>query len=254
MDTPSPRPRVLLIHGAWQGAWVWEGLTPYLLAAGLDVDAPDLPGNGGDNVSPLDVSLGLYIEFLSRRLDGWAEPVAIVAHSGGGVIASQLAEHRPERIACIVYLAGMMLPSGMGFAELIDGLPVADLAAQGIGPHLIWSHDRRVSRVPVQAAVDIFLQDVPHDQAVRAAKRLTPQGERGRALVATLTPERFGRTPRLYVEAIHDRSVVLEAQRAMQALSPGAEVVSLPTGHAPHVAAPELTAQAILPTLKRWLR
>ena len=68
-------------------------------------------------------------------------------------------------------------------------------------------------------------------------------------MAATLTPERFGRTPRLYVEASGDLTVVPAAQRRMQVLTPGAEVVSLPTGHAPHVVAPGPTITAILPWL-----
>ncbi|WVM91593.1 hypothetical protein ULG90_16525 [Halopseudomonas pachastrellae] len=54
-------------------------------------------------------------------------------------------------------------------------------------------------------------------------------------MVANWTAERFGRLPRLYLEATEDRSVVLAVQRKMQALVPGAQVVSLPCGHVPQV-------------------
>jgi len=64
-------------------------------------------------------------------------------------------------------------------------------------------------------------------------------------LIPTWSPERFGRLPRLYVEAKKDRSVVLPVQRRMQQLVPGAEVVSLDTGHVPQVAAPEAVASAL---------
>ena len=43
---------VILIHGAWQGSWVWARLTPYLHAAGFDAHAVDLPGNGVDGTDP----------------------------------------------------------------------------------------------------------------------------------------------------------------------------------------------------------
>ncbi|HUO22357.1 MAG TPA: alpha/beta fold hydrolase [Caulobacteraceae bacterium] len=245
--------RVLLIHGAWQGAWVWEALTPHLLQAGFEVDAPDLPGNGADGLDPREASLERYVDFLSARLDGAPGPVVVIGHSGGGVVASQLAEARPDKVAGLVYLAGMMLPSGMPYADLASALIAEGVEASGIWPYLAWSDDGLVSCVPAEAAADIFLHDAPRDLALEAGRRLTPQGERGRHLIAALTPERFGGIPRLYVEALEDRSLVLAAQRRMQALTPGAEVVSLRTGHAPHVSAPERTAQAILPALKRWL-
>ena len=63
------------------------------------------------------------------------------------------------------------------------------------------------------------------------------------------TAERYGRIPRLYIETLDDRSVILPVQRAMQVLAPGASVVSLPTGHAPQLSAPARLAEAIIPFL-----
>jgi pimeloyl-ACP methyl ester carboxylesterase len=103
--------------------------------------------------------------------------------------------------------------------------------------------------VPIPAALAYFFHDYPSLEAAAAAQRLTPQPERGRAARTRLTPERFGRVPRLYVEAEADRSIILACQRRMQALVPGAEVVTLPTGHAPQLAAPSLLADALLPFL-----
>ena len=233
-----PTTDLLLIHGAWQGAWVWDALTPLLTAAGYTVDAPDLPDRA---------TLDDYVAFLSVRLP---HPAIVIGHSGGGVVASQLAEARPDSVLGLVYLAGIMLPSGTGFSEVVAPLLPDHPEASGISPFLQWSADRMYSTVPPEAACDIFLQDVPREAAMAAGRRLTPQYEPGRSTVPHLTAQRFGAIPRLYVEALHDRSVVLAAQRRMQALTPGADIVSLPTGHAPHVADPAATAAAILP----WLR
>jgi len=41
-----------LIHGAWQGAWVWQKLTPLIEAAGHAAVAVDLPGDGHDDTPP----------------------------------------------------------------------------------------------------------------------------------------------------------------------------------------------------------
>ena len=53
------------------------------------------------------------------------------------------------------------------------------------------------------------------------------------------------------IEALHDKSVTPSVQRLVRELTPGAEVVSLPTGHAPQYSAPDLLARAILPYLTR---
>ena len=103
--------------------------------------------------------------------------------------------------------------------------------------------------MPAQAAIAFFLQDCPAEDAAAAAARLTPQGEGGRAVTTPATALRYGRIPRLYVEALHDRSVILPVQRAMQARAPGALIVSLPTGHAPQFSAPAALAKAVIPFL-----
>jgi pimeloyl-ACP methyl ester carboxylesterase len=241
---------VLLVHGAWQGSWSWERLTPLLLEAGLDVQLLDLPGNGSDDTDPADVSLELYVAAVNRHLSAIKGGVSIVAHSGAGVVASQVADAYPERIDSLVYIAGMMLPDGLSFAEVVASVLDDDPSAAGIGPHLVWSEDRLTSRVPIEAARRIFYQDCSNDLAEAAARQLTPQPERGRAVRPRLSPERFGRIPRLYIETGNDRSVVLTVQRRMRTLVPGARVASLPTGHAPQLAAPEKLADCIIPWLQ----
>ena len=37
---------VILVHGAWHGAWCWERVVPELAARGIDTVAVDLPGHG----------------------------------------------------------------------------------------------------------------------------------------------------------------------------------------------------------------
>ncbi len=241
---------VLLIHGAWQGSWVWDALAPLLEAEGLSVRAIDLPGNGSDDVDPRDVTLDLYLEYLDGVLEAIGRPVSLVAHSGGGMVATALAERHADRIARIIYIAGMMLPSDWSFADVQREIDGENAAPSGVTGELSWSADRQVSSVPRAAATAILFSDCPPDLAASGAARLTPQGEGGRAIRVTTTPERFGRVPRVYVEATEDRSVLLKVQRRMQQLVPGATVISLPTGHAPHVSAPHLLAEALLPFLR----
>ncbi len=142
-----------------------------------------------------------------------------------------------------------MLPNGMGFADLVAELKDDHLDAAGVAPHLVWSSDRSTSRVPLQAALVYFFHDCSAADAIAAAQRLTPQPDRGRSIRTRLTPQRFGRIPRLYVEAQADRAVILACQRRMQDLVPGSEVVTIPTGHAPHLGAPRILADALIPFL-----
>lgn len=239
------RPTLVLIHGAWAGSWVWAQLTPLLQARGYAVLTPDMPGSPQHPAAPDRLSLHGCVEHVLGCCAGVAAPIMLVGHSGGGAIVTQAAELMAERVAGVIYIAGMMLPSGSGFAEVIAGVIKSEPGASGIGPYLQWSADRSVSWVPVEAIREIFLQDLPDDLALAAAERFSLQPEGTRTLVPVWTQERFGRLPRLYVEALQDRSVVLAAQRRMQALVPGAEVVSLDTGHVPQASAPDVLAEVI---------
>lgn len=242
----------ILIHGAWQGSWAWGRLLPFLEQAGIPALAVDLPGNGAEPAPAGDVTLDSYLDYFGRLFDRLApgDTVALVGHSGGGLVATAIAERFRERVSRIAYVAGMMLPSGVSFGGLQRDMQFDQGALSGISNELDWSADRKVSTVRRAAAKAIFFSDCTPDQAEAAAARLTPQPEGGRAISVLHTPERFGTLPRLYIEATEDRSIPIALQRRMQEMLPGARVVSLPTGHAPHFSAPDLVAKALVPFLK----
>jgi len=242
---------LVLVHGAWQGAWSFDAWAPLLRQRGWQVHALDLPGNGWGPGADAPAGLDAYVDHVAGVLAALDGPAVLVGHSGGGLTASQVAEALPQRVAGLVYLAGMMLPSGLRFAELLRHCqaeqPARPLA--GIGPHLLWDAAHQHSRVPEAAALDVFLHDCPPEAARRAAALLRPQPERGRDLVNTLSPGRYGRVPRVYVECTQDRSIGLPLQRAMQALSPGALRLTLDCGHVPQLAQPLLLTEQLAPVL-----
>ncbi|MDJ1006329.1 MAG: alpha/beta fold hydrolase [Paracoccaceae bacterium] len=245
---PEPRPPVLLIHGAWQGSWVWESQVPALAAAGYSPIALDLPGNGVDGRDPREVTFEDHLAFAGAAMPSDRGPVAIVAHSGGGVLATALAEAHPQRVAQIVYVAGMMLPSGVTFPEFCAPFVAADTAALGIAAHL--EDLGGATGVPKAAAMEVFYHDCTPAAANAAAARLTPQGEAVRAPRVHWTPAGAGRIPRAYIRCDADRSVLPEVQDAMVAAWPGARLHRLGCGHAPMLAAPDELGDALLALLR----
>ncbi len=234
-----------LIHGAWAGSWVWNRLAPLLRARGYRVITPDLPGSNVHPQNAEEASLEdcvREIRTVTENVDG---PLFFLGHSGGGAVATQAAEEMADRVSGVIFLAGMMLPSDTGFAGIINELLPRDPSAAGIGPYLQWSEDRTLSRVPEDAACSIFFNDLPRQQAREAASRLGWQAEGSRALVPVWSNAGFGSLPRLYIEATRDRSVTLPLQRAMQARTPGARVITLESGHVPQVSQPEAVADAV---------
>jgi pimeloyl-ACP methyl ester carboxylesterase len=254
--TQSLVPQLVLIHGAWQGAWAWEALVPLLeQACDCRCHALDLPGHGADTTGAADVTLDLYLDYLTRYIlhdmDPEA-PVYLVGHSGGGQVATALADRLSHRIAGIVYIAGMAFPHGQSFAHVQAQL--GELA-QGVSPHVVLNLEGTATMVPPAAAVTYFYNDCTDAVAHAAASKLTPQPVGGRSTVPLHVGDAFWDLPKLYLETTRDASVVVEAQRIMQGYLRGDDkhaadskltVVSLATGHAPLLSAPHLVSQAMV--------
>jgi pimeloyl-ACP methyl ester carboxylesterase len=154
---PSP-PVLLLVHGAWFGAWSWEKVQPELLARGWEaqtIDLPSLAERGGPR-------FGLYddAERVRQRITEIDGPVVVVAHSYGGAAVTQGAAGLPN-VRHLVYVCGYLLDVGES---------VLGLAAGGIPDS--WNIED--GAVTVYNPRPIFLQDVAQEDAVRAIDRLKP--------------------------------------------------------------------------------
>lgn len=151
----AQKPPIVLIHGAWQGSWVFSTWAPFLERQQWQVHAVDLPGNGHSTDHFRPATLQGYTDHVLALLETLDAPAVIAGHSGGGITATQVAEAAPERVRALVYLAGMMLPSSMSFRDLVrdaeQTTPGFDFS--GIGPHLIWNDTRTQSCVPAEAAM-----------------------------------------------------------------------------------------------------
>ncbi|EOM77566.1 alpha/beta fold hydrolase [Rhodococcus rhodnii] len=235
-------PAVVLVHGAWAGPWVWDTITGPLADAGLRPIPVTLPGVGSD-LPEDDVTLDDVVEAVLDRIADVDGPLVIVGHSGGGVVATDVAERIAERVVGVAYVAGMMLPPGWSYGTLCEDVGLAPPV--GISAFLEPAAGGRATVVPPEAGASVFFHDAPPADAVAAARRLVPQLESARLVAPTWTPDRFGSLPRLYVEATRDRSLPVATQRRMRELVPGAEVCSLDCDHAPQLSAPGELAAAL---------
>lgn len=236
--------RLILIHGAWQGAWGWARLLPELEKRGLEAVALDLPGNGHHPVPAQSVTEADYHTALKTAIEDSPGPVVLVGHSGGGMLATAGAEAYPEKVSLAVYLAGMLLPDERGFDE-VQRHVAPELGQFGITPFIQMAPDGLTCSVPADMAIQHFYQDAEVEMAAAAAAQLTPQPMVGHRLRIATSKDRFGRVPKLYIEATEDQSIPIEAQRFMQSLVPEIDVASMNTGHAPQLVAPANLAEIL---------
>ncbi len=97
---------MILIHGAWQGAWVWESFSPLLAAEGFKPIAVDLPGNGTDDTPPDAVTLDLYVEHVCDIVARQAGPVILM-----GIPVAASSSRRWRNAFPIASPASSMLPA-----------------------------------------------------------------------------------------------------------------------------------------------
>ena len=110
--------RFVLVHGAFAGGWIWGPLAERLEAAGHQVEAPDLPGAGDDETPFEEVTLDRYAERICEVLDAGPEQSTLVGNSMGGVVMTQAAARRPEKVKRLIYVAAFMPADGQSLIEL----------------------------------------------------------------------------------------------------------------------------------------
>jgi pimeloyl-ACP methyl ester carboxylesterase len=236
----------VMIHGAWHGGWCFDTLRPMLEGEGHQMIAPDLPGMGGSDAELAAVTLSEWGNFAAGICRAQSEPVILCGHSRGGIVISQAAECAPERVAALVYICAMLIPSGMSRAEWRkQAEPNPDFAAIQL-PH----SSGHAKIVDVSGAAQVFAQLSPPDQVEAALKRLVAEPDGPRTDALQLSEARYGSVPRHYVECLHDLTIPIADQRRMQSLSPCATVTELNADHSPFLSAPRELVDALLQIAK----
>lgn len=96
----------VLVHGAFEGAWIWQRVASRLRARGHDVHTPTLTGCGerAHLCSP-EITLETHVLDLLGDFDMLdLRDVVLVGHSYGGSVVTVAADRRADRVARLVYL------------------------------------------------------------------------------------------------------------------------------------------------------
>lgn len=236
----APARAIVLVSGAWHGAWCWERLAPLLRARGHRVLTPELAATGADDSDPRRVTLDTWARQIVEVLQGEGSPALLVGHSRGGAVISRVAELAPERIARLVYLAAYLLEDGDSVAEA-----ARRDAGSLIAPNMVPAETGVTCTLRPEVIREAFYGDCDEATVRFATERLRPEPLRPLATAVRHTSENFGRVPRAYVECTRDRTISLEAQRAMRRALPCDPVFTLESGHSPFLSRPEELAQVL---------
>jgi pimeloyl-ACP methyl ester carboxylesterase len=221
---------VVLVHGAWHGAWCWEGVIPPLDAAGVPVVAVDLP-----SVSSPTATLHDDAACVRAALDAIDGKVVLVGHSYGGVVISEAGVH--PRVAQLVYLCAFALDVGESTQEnsLTGGDGPSDLGAA------IALADG-VLTIDAEQGAAAFYHDCSPEAAGAAIARLRPQSFT--ALSGKVEAAAWREKPATYVVCTEDRALPVALQRSNAARV--GESIDWPTSHSPFLSRPELVADLLV--------
>jgi pimeloyl-ACP methyl ester carboxylesterase len=235
----------LLIHGGMHGGWCWERVVPLLEAAGHHVLAPDLPGMGSDTTPFAANVLDQWTDAMGALVEQSQGPVIVVGHSRAGVTLSELGERMPDRIAWLVYLAAVLPKDGKGMGDMVTDFPHSGAARLAAGV-AVDAEAGTLTMTDMETAEWGFYNMCPAEDVAAAQARLSPEPLAIMTSPVRVTPERFGKVPRAYIETEFDNAVPLADQRAMQADWPCQRVVTLPSDHSPFYSMPDRLAEALL--------
>ena len=229
----SESPLIVVVHGAWHGAWCWAKLQSELDSRGIPSLAVDLPGHGA-SVQPLGDLHGdaALINGLLRRLD---RPVVLVGHSYGGAVITQAAAGAGN-VAHLVYLTAFVLDEGETVVSLLQSMPPADTL---LSKAMIIGDG--VSTIDPELAHDAFFGRCDPMATPANIARLCPQP------FATFSQPAIAAAwktiPSTYVRCTADEAIHISHQDLMAARC--TNVITLDTDHSPFSSMPVETAEIL---------
>ncbi|WP_432854682.1 alpha/beta hydrolase [Amycolatopsis sp. CA-161197] len=215
--------RLVLVPGAWHGAWAWEPILPALRARGFDPVTVELPSTKGAGDLRDDAGA------VRAAVRGSTEPTVVVAHSYAGIPTSE-ATAGLAHVTRLVYVCAFMLDTGQSLTGVLGG---------AIPPW--WDVDDEAGLITVNDARTAFYGDVDEELATQWSARLGAQTTA--SFQQPQLASGWHTIPSTYVVCNQDGAIPLEAQRGMAQQAD--HVVELDSAHSPFASRIEELADAV---------
>ena len=223
----------VLVHGAYQGAWIWKPVARRLRAAGHDVYVPTLEGcaerRGGLRAGITVTSHAEEVADLLFYED--LVDVALVGTSSGGMVVCKAAELARPRIGRVVFVDALALLPGERVADIVNR-PAADTTALSIAPTRADAESRMFADLEPGLRAWALARYTPHPIAALEAPMVATDFW-GQPWTASVIRCRRAKNP----PEAHQR------RTAERLRAPYAE---LDTGHYPMLSEPEALTRLLL--------
>lgn len=216
-------PHVILVPGAWHGAWAYEALLTKLEQRGLPATAIDLPsvGRGGDLAADADV--------VRAAIEATRGPCVLVGHSYGGIPITEASAGRAD-VTHLVYLCAFQLDVGDSLLGALNNQLLPWIKPQEDG----------LTTLP-ETTETIFYGDVAAADLEAAQARIAPHTIS--SMAAELTGAGWHDIPSTYVICEQDQAIPPPAQEAMAQRA--TNVIRLQSSHSPFLSQPDKVADIL---------
>jgi pimeloyl-ACP methyl ester carboxylesterase len=225
---------VVLVHGAWHGAWCWRRVLPLLRGQGVEAHAVTLTGVGerAHLLSPA-VDLHTHIQDVLGLIESEElERVLLVGHSYAGMVitgvADRLQRQRPGLLTGLVYLdAAVPYPGDSWSSHHSEETRQARIEAAK--PSGGWS-------LPPPDSTLFGLSGADRDWVNR---RQTPQPFGLYQQPLDFDGERVAQIPRTFIDCTQPALATIAPARQRVRSESGWQVLEMSTGHDPMVSQPQ---------------
>lgn len=224
----AEKPAIVLVHGAFEDAHIWDGVSSKLKADGYPVIAVELPGRPGSPMAANLVSNDVYRDTILNAINSQPRPVVLVGHSFGGIAISNVAEAAPSKVKTAIYLAAY-LPK--------DGESMLSLAQQDrdskAGPALNIDKTKGIISVNYAARADLFANGAPEGLRKALPDLIIDEPLAPIVTPVKLTSQGFGSVDKVYIHTAQDNVVSPYLQKKMVEETAVRLQFTLNTGHIP---------------------
>jgi pimeloyl-ACP methyl ester carboxylesterase len=224
----------VLIHGAYQGGWIWAPTAARLRALGHTVHAPSLDGCGErrHQLRPGITSESHAVEIAELLFYEDLHDVVLTATSAGGMVLCRAAELARERIGRLVFVDALALRDGERVAEIVNRPTPRVATAHGVAPSREDAENRTFA-------------DLTPDLRAFALARYTPHPTA--AMEEPVSLKHFWSWPwRATVIRCRRAANPSEAHQRRTAASLGGKYLEIDTGHYPMLSHPDVLTPLLL--------